>query len=131
MAKILIVEDYADLLEFLIVILRQRGHEAEGMLDGRLMHEKIKLFAPNIILMDVKLGMVNGRDLCREIKAGKLNSAVQVILISASPEMLKNYAECEASAVIEKPFEIETLFETINKVLVDNNQPLIPDVSAA
>jgi len=121
MAKILIVEDYSDLLEFLIVILRQQGHEAEGMLNGMLLHEKIKMFAPGIVLMDVKLGNENGRDLCRQIKEGKLNSAIQVILISASPELLENYSECEAVAVIEKPFEIQMLFDTINKVLNGNN----------
>jgi DNA-binding response OmpR family regulator len=130
MAKILIIDGDPDLLNSLVLVLRHHGHEAEGMLNASLLHEKIQSFAPDIVLMDVKLDEFNARELCHEIKANELSRGIHVILISASPKMLENYSECEASAVLEKPFNIQTLFEVIDQVLSENHCPVITNVSA-
>ena len=113
MAKILIVDDNPDLLEFLTLILRRREHEIESVFSGIAIREKILSFMPNIILMDVRLTGINGRELCREIKADKLTAGIKIILMSASSQYLENYHECNADAAIEKPFNIKTMYETV------------------
>ena len=68
------------------------------------------------LLVFVRLQGEDGRELCKEIKE-KHNKDIPVILMSASGKLLNDHAEWNADDVIEKPFDIHKLNETINEVL--------------
>ena len=115
MAKILVVDDSSDLLEVFSMILNRRGHKVKSIVSGDKLNETISLFEPDLILLDVLLRQENGRDICRKIK--EENKVLPIVLISANPNLLKDFEECEADAVIEKPFQIQTVMTTVNKLL--------------
>lgn len=118
MSKILIVDDSPDLVAFLKILLERKGNEVETAATGAELKAKLLVFTPHVILLDVNLRNESGRDICMEIKKNKLTNHIRVILISASSVLLQNYSECEADAVIEKPFDTIMLFSTIERILM-------------
>jgi DNA-binding response OmpR family regulator len=118
MTKILIADGSPDLSEFLEILLKRKGYEVEAVLFNDDLHEKVLSFAPDVILLDVQLHRENGRDICKQIKNNHLTKHIRIILISSNPLLLENYSACEADAVIEKPFNNSTVYETIERVLL-------------
>lgn len=72
---------------------------------------------PDLILLDVWMGNLDGREICAQIKASKPLKDIPVILISASKDIAKSYAAVGAESYVEKPFDISTLLTEIEKNL--------------
>lgn len=121
MKKILVVDDYEELLHMFTMLLTINGYETQTASSKDKLLNGLSDFEPDLILLDVVLNGANGRDLCRDIKTRCLPKKVGVILVSAYPDLLKNYEECDADEVIEKPFSIQEVIDKINKVLSSNN----------
>ena len=122
MAKILIVDDYQDIVEVLTSVFEMKGHCVEKVLSGENLKSTMIQFRPDIILLDVRFRDMDGRKLCKEIKSKK-DLSVPIILMSASPELLKNFKECHADAVMEKPFDLNELVEKVGRVLNKYRSP--------
>ena len=113
--KILIAEDYHDLLDFLSIFLEIHDFEVRGASSKEEVYMHIEVFQPDLILMDVVLGPHDGREICKEIRA--IHKKVGIILLSADPNLLADTNECEPEEVVEKPFSNEELLKKIKKVL--------------
>jgi Response regulator containing a CheY-like receiver domain and a GGDEF domain len=67
-----------------------------------------------VIILDVYIkGNCDGRDICKLIKGNSETRHIPVILMSASIQLLKNFEQCNADAVIAKPFDLLLLLEKI------------------
>ncbi len=123
MNKILIVDDSTDLLEVFPWILQRKGYNTATTFSRNGLFNHLSNFTPSLIIMDVQLNGENGRDICKELKSNDAMKHIPVILCSGNPDSLRNYAECGADDVLEKPFATLNLINKIEKLL-DNN----PDV---
>ena len=74
---------------------------------------KLKTFIPDIVLLDVFIRQLDGREICRELKGDTESSHLPVLLMSADPRALKNYQECFADGAIDKPFDLPELLRQI------------------
>lgn len=115
MANILIVDDSRDLQECFSALLSFRNYTVETASSGTSLNEAIVAFRPDLVLMDVKLKTENGRNLCSRLKQSTGTADIPVILISANPELLHDYQQCNADDILEKPFGMDTLCEKIEK----------------
>lgn len=121
MTKILIVDDSEELLHMFNMLLTIKGYETQTASSKDKLLSHVANCEPDLILLDVVLDGANGRDLCQDIKARCRPKKVAVILVSAYPELLKDYSACDADEVIEKPFSIKEVIDKINKVLSSND----------
>jgi DNA-binding response OmpR family regulator len=115
MKNVLVVEDSNELLEFFSTLLNWHGFNVETAYSRETFTEKLGSFQPDIVIMDVKLGIDDGRYLCRDFRE---KNPQPVILVSANPELTLNYREWGASDFVEKPFEINDLISKINQLVV-------------
>jgi DNA-binding response OmpR family regulator len=99
------------------MIFTANTFEVSAASDKAGLHEQLPLFKPDVVLLDVRLGGEDGRVLCREIKQQYANQNIGVILLSASPELLKNYRSCGADDVLEKPFDIHAVVSKVNALI--------------
>lgn len=114
MKKILVVDDNQEILEVIELILRLEGYTVSGLMDASHFNERISEFKPDLILLDVMLGALDGRDLCNLLKADRLTLHIPVIMISASHNLSDMEGIiCYPNDFIAKPFDISNL---INKV---------------
>jgi DNA-binding response OmpR family regulator len=118
MAKILLVDDAKELLVFLSALLTMKDHEVKTASSINEMNSQLALFIPDLILLDVWLNDENTRGVCKEIKANELYRNIPVILLSSDPELLKDYEQCDADDILQKPFDINNVVDMIKKFLM-------------
>ena len=113
MRRILAVDDDKDILDVLQYILEDSGYEVETLSDGHFLFDKINAHMPDLILLDIMLGNLDGRDLCRAVKATDATHDIPVVLISASHVASAAGLKGAPDAFIAKPFDIDDLLDVI------------------
>ena len=117
MKRILAVDDNKDILEILKYILEDSGYEVDTLSDGHHLLEHIHKHAPDLILLDIMLGDMDGRELCRDVKTGEETHDIPVIMISASHRLADTMAKCKPDDFVEKPFDIRVLLNSVERQL--------------
>jgi PAS domain S-box-containing protein len=112
---ILLVDDEEDILNVLAVSLREAGYEITTCTDGE---EGLEAFraAPeryDLVLLDLMLPRLNGKDLLREIQ--KLRPDVQVLVTSGycSQERIEEVRRLGADGFLKKPYDIDALLRRL------------------
>lgn len=114
MQRILAVDDNEDILEILQLILEDSGYEVETLTDGHLLFDTIKAHRPDLILLDIMLGNMDGRELCKDVKSTKDTHEIPIILVSASHSLSDRFKPCDApNDFLAKPFDISELLYKI------------------
>jgi len=121
MANILVLDDSKDLLNMIKTIFQLHNYEVRTASTKSSLMAHIEIFKPDIILMDVLLDGANGREICKELKENDDTKNIAIILLSGSHELLRNYNECKADDILEKPFEFNDVERKI-KVLLNNKR---------
>jgi len=113
MFRILIIDDDVDLLFLGSSLLKQRGFEVFSLSSADEVFEIVKSFSPHLILLDVKLGDQDGRNICLKLKRDPETNFIKIILYSAFPETSVEYSKYGADEFIVKPYEFNHLVERI------------------
>jgi two-component system, OmpR family, copper resistance phosphate regulon response regulator CusR len=125
--NILIVEDEQRLAEILKKQLNEAGFNVEIAVDGYLGKQMAGRKRFNLILLDINLPLINGYDLCREIR--KTNSNIPIIMLTALGTQDNKVAGFEAGAddYVIKPFDYRELVARINVFLRRSNSKNISE----
>lgn len=81
--KVMIVEDNELNLKLFTDLLRAHRFNVEGVRDGRLALEQARMFAPDLVIMDIQLPHVSGIDLIEAMQKDTILSAVPVLAVTA------------------------------------------------
>ena len=81
-AKILIVEDEKVLNEAYELILKNQGYEVEVAHDGQEALDKIRVFEPDLILLDLRMPRIDGIEFLKRYKLNENHPDVKVIVFS-------------------------------------------------
>lgn len=120
MAKILIVEDNEMNRDMLTRRLTRHGFEVDTAIDGPEGIKKSRSYMPDLILMDVALGEMDGWEATQIIKAEPSTRHIPIITLTAhalSSDRAKSMA-VGCSDFDTKPVDINRLLEKINRCLV-------------
>lgn len=118
MYKILVLDDNSDILDAVSFVLgRRRQMEVIALRDASQLSTYLDEYRPDLLLMDIELGMYDGRKLCRDIKSAPPEQGLPVLLFTAQHYSAKSIADSKADAFIEKPFKIQELYQAVEKCL--------------
>lgn len=109
--SVIVVEDTADLRNYLKETLKPYFERVYVAKDGKDGLEQIKQRMPDIIISDVMMPRMNGFELCRQVKTDLDISHIPFILLTAyhnSQNMNTGY-KTGADAFLPKPFEMDGL----------------------
>lgn len=112
--KILIVDDDLTIVKLLTEVLGE-DYELETVSSGASALEIISDFRPDIVLLDIMLGGMDGYEICKKIRSNPKIPNVKIIFVSAKvnlKEKLKGY-NVGGDDYITKPFEIDELLAKI------------------
>ncbi len=118
-AKILIIEDEVDIVEFMEYNLAKEGYQIEKAYDGEDGYEKVISFEPDLILMDIMMPKMDGIELCDRLKTeGKLNNTL-VAFLTARSESFTHISALESGGddFITKPIKPNVLKSRIKALL--------------
>jgi CheY-like chemotaxis protein len=114
---LLIVEDDADVRETLVLVLESEGFEVRAARDGRdaldILHGG---FRPRLILLDLMMPVMNGWEFRAEMKRDPQLAGIPVVFVSALEPAPDRAAALEAAGFLHKPFDLEALLETVDRV---------------
>jgi len=115
-AKILIVEDEADLSSIIADYVTAAGHDAEVIEDGRAALSRVRDSTPDLIVLDLMLPGLDGVGLCKAVRAF---SDVPIIMVTARVEEIDRLLGLETGAddYVCKPFSPRELVARIKAIL--------------
>jgi two-component system copper resistance phosphate regulon response regulator CusR len=114
---ILIVEDEQRLADLLKKQLEDSGYNVEIAFDGYIGKQLVEKKIYSLIILDINLPLLNGYDLCKEIR--KTNSSTPIIMLTAFGTPDNKIAGFDAGAddYILKPFDFRELLARVNVFL--------------
>ncbi len=113
---VLIVEDNFDLAEATRRFLEIKRFNVL-ISDGKNLEQMLAEQKPDIIILDIFLGSLDGRELCRNLKQNESTKAIPVIMLSAHDKLSKAYNDNCADGYIMKPFALAELLIEINLLI--------------
>jgi len=116
MKTILVVEDELVLTEVLSVVLEDAGYRVVTVGDGRAGLAALADVQPDLVLCDVMMPFMDGRELCRCMQADLALRHIPIVLMTAAPSVV-SLADCKYAALVRKPFDLDRLLDVI-KALV-------------
>ena len=119
MARILVVEDEADLRQVLSYNLRDAGHEVVLAAEGRKGIDLALEQVPDLVLLDLMLPDVSGLEVCRALKSNERTRDIPVVMVTARGEEIDRVVGFELGAddYVVKPFSVRELLLRLRAVL--------------
>ena len=129
-ARILLVEDNADLAEGVEYNLKLEGYEVRIAENGRVAVEIARAWNPSLILLDLMLPEMDGYQVLRRVR--QHDERVPVIILTARGEEADKVRgfKLDADQYVTKPFSIVELLERIAALLRRNARPDKPDAES-
>jgi len=118
-ARVLVVDDDKIIQQLLQVNLELEGYEVTTADNGEDALRLVKDLRPDLVLLDVMMPKLDGREVCRRIKADAAIAKTPVIFLSARAQDMDVHSGLDlgASAYLTKPFDPVDLLTTVEKVL--------------
>jgi len=118
--KALLVDDDEELVELIRDVL-----DSDGRFDVRVANNgfdagmMVKEYHPDVIVLDVMLPDINGKEVCQRVRSDPALDDVRIICISGMVEQDKiaDLMAAGANAFLQKPFEVEQLIELMCRQL--------------
>lgn len=122
--RVLIIEDERALTDALVYNLEREGYEPIVAHDGQEGLRKAQMLLPELILLDLMLPVMDGLQVCRELKAGERTRHIPLIMVTAKGEETDQLVGFSLGAddYVTKPFSIRVLMKRL-KALQRRSEP--------
>jgi DNA-binding response OmpR family regulator len=129
--KILVVDDEAHIVKLVESRLKSSGYKVITASNGLEGVEKAKAEMPDVILLDITMPLMSGKDALIKLKEDKQTSSIPVIMLtgrSGAEDIVDCLTKGGAADYIVKPFMAEDFLNKINTVLAADKK--VPEGSS-
>jgi DNA-binding response OmpR family regulator len=123
--RVLVVDDDPPILSFLTMALEAEGYQVEIATDGQDALDKVKRQAPDAILLDLMMPVLDGWQVIKALSAEATTSQIPITVLSASYGAAKDPA-LGSLVVLAKPFDIGMLLLLLEDALRDQESEAEP-----
>ena len=118
-AHILIVDEDPHITNLLRRVLAYEGYSIAIAASGSEALYRALERSPDLIVLDIMLPDINGREVCQRVRSDKTMDDVKIICISGMIEndKIEDLKAAGANDFLHKPFEVETLVDRIGSLL--------------
>lgn len=116
-ARILVVEDEESIGQGLCDVLAFRGHEVSWVKDGASAVEQASVGEFDLLLLDVMLPVLDGFNVCLELRARKVKSGIIMLTAKGSEDDILRGFEGGADDYVTKPFSLRQLLARVDALL--------------
>lgn len=133
--KILLIEDERKTIQYIKKGLEENGYEVDPAEDGVSGRNLAFRNQYNLIITDVILPELNGRDLCRELRDAKVETPILMLTALGETDDVVEGLDSGADDYLAKPFEFKELLARIRSLtkrqskLVNESQLRIADLT--
>lgn len=115
---IVVVDDDPAILEAMQMILEFHNYHVITIGDGQVLN-KLAIIQPKLLFLDICMSGIDGRDICKSLKAAEATKDIPVVMISASCDLENVIEGTGADDYLAKPFELKDLLSKVNKYLLN------------
>jgi CheY-like chemotaxis protein len=127
--QILIVDDKSELLHLMRRVLEDEQYQVSILQDGKDAFATMKAILPDLLILDLKLGDISGKDVLKQLKDDAVTAEIPVIVYTAAVLEAEDLGRLIASdpvyyqgvSLIQKPFELPQLLGMVEQVV---NEPV-------
>jgi DNA-binding response OmpR family regulator len=122
-ARVLIIEDEAEILDLIGDLLALEGYEVHTLSRIPFGLDPIRRLDPNAIVLDLRLPGVGGIEFLRLLGADRKLRRTQVVICTAADDLTQIYGPefatlgCE---VVRKPFDLEDLVGSVRRAVLSS-----------
>jgi two-component system alkaline phosphatase synthesis response regulator PhoP len=119
-AKILVIDDEPEITDIIEAFLKNAGYDVRTENSSVMGIEKARGFLPDLILLDIMMPVMDGYQVCNELKKSPNTKNVPIIFLTgkdASHDEGKSF-KAGGDMFIKKPFSCERLLEIVKIVLI-------------
>lgn len=109
--SILVVDDDESIRDMVASVLRSAGYSVRAAADGESALAALEAEPPALILLDMRMPRVDGREFARRVR--ERGAAPPIVVMSAVRDARAAAAEIGAQAYMAKPFEIDELLSHV------------------
>ncbi len=119
MSVILVVDDNPLNLELTCVTLQMGGHETLTATNGREAIAVVSVTEPDLILMDLRMPVLDGKLAMEAIKADERKRHIPIVVLTASAMKgeREHLLQCGFDGYIDKPIDVTRFSETVAEYL--------------
>jgi two-component system, OmpR family, alkaline phosphatase synthesis response regulator PhoP len=114
--KVLIADDEPDILEIISYNLRQEGYETILAKDGEDALQKVKIFKPDLVILDIMMPHKNGMEVCRILRQDSQFAQTLILFLTAVSDEETHIKGLEYGAddYVSKPVSPKVLVTKVN-----------------
>jgi len=112
---VLVVDDEPVLRTIVREILHEEGYAVIEAADGRVMLEIMARQRPDLVLMDVMMPGVDGREAYRQLRSRPEHSDIPVVMMSAA--VPAHGLDPSIAGFMAKPFDLTQLVELVVRLI--------------
>jgi two-component system, OmpR family, response regulator VicR len=127
---ILYIEDDAEMIDLVALILKPHGYTVRGAQGGRQGLDLIAEQTPDLILLDLMMPDIDGWDVYQQIRGDAATRLVPVIIVTAKSQTIDKVLGLHIAGVddyICKPFHPQDLVASVDRILARSSQAARPD----
>lgn len=109
MTKVLVVDDEASISGAVSYALRREGYTVETAADGQEALDRVEMFRPEVMVLDVMMPKLNGYEVCRKLEGRPSRPAI--LLLTVKNDIVDKVLGLELGAddYMTKPFDMREL----------------------
>ncbi len=113
--RVLIIEDERALTDVLVYNLQREGYDAIVAHDGQEGLRKAQMLLPDVVILDLMLPILNGLEVCRELRAGERTRRLPILMLTARAEETDQVVGFSLGAddYVTKPFSVKVLVQRL------------------
>ena len=127
--QILIIDDQNQLLSSMRRILEDEQYQVHILQNGNDAFSQMRALLPDLLILDLKLGVISGQDVLKQLKEDSITAEIPVIVYTAAVLEAEDVArEIEDDPIlyqrvylIRKPFDLDHLLALVEQVV---NEPV-------
>lgn len=114
--RILVVENDPDLRYILSLVFDEENFEYQMFNETLDLINLAKQYQPDLVLLDFRLPLVNGGELCLQLKNEVETNHIPVIIYSAAPRAFLSVKDYRYDTFLAKPFDLSELLTKIGEL---------------
>jgi len=122
--KILVVDDEKHMVRLMEYNLRKEGYLVDSAYNGLEALDKVGSNQPDLILLDIKMPVMNGIEVCVRLKQNPETKNIPVIVVSVLADN-EEIVSLGVRSAIPKPFDPERLLNEVKLALAGKNGVII------
>jgi CheY-like chemotaxis protein len=117
--RILVVEDEEPLARILSFSFENEGYVVSRARDGVECMNRVTMFQPDVILMDLMMPKLDGVETIRLLRSNEQNRHLLIVALTAKArnEDREEALTAGADVFVKKPFQISLLLDHVNDLL--------------